>query len=623
MIQLNDLTLFFGPQAVFNHISYNIDTEHKIGLVGRNGAGKSTLLNAIAGFQKMDDGTISIASSTTLAYMKQDVVLTSSRTILMEVLSARPVLATLLDELAVLEPKVEKNSATEKEFVHYAQLHHDLHEYQFESLKAKAQQMLIGLGFSQEQMSAPVTALSVGWKMRLVLAKLLLQEADFYLFDEPTNHLDLSAKDWFVDFLRNAHFGFMLVSHDKYFLDTVCDHICEISRGKLTCYTGNFDTYIVQKEAASEQLEKKFEQQQKMIQEKTDWVKRNKAQASKARMAQSILKSLAKIDLIEPESEERAVAIHLPKTTQPGKVVLTIDNLSFGFSDKPIFEHASCEILRGHKVALVAPNGTGKSTLLNVVMGKYKATAGTMTFGYNVVAAFFEQDQNKSLNHKHTIVQEIESVCRTSEDRARVRGLLGSFLFSGSDVDKPISVLSGGEKNRVAMVKILLAHANFLILDEPTNHLDLISKEILLNALSQFDGTLLFVSHDRDFLNNLATDIIELTPSGLYHYSGNYDEYLYHKQQIAATATAKVEGPAHKKQQACPESSTQKERRKQVQHLESLINKLEKQHATAVNEFATLVYGDPLYTQKLEELKKLERKIQEQYAAWELFVAES
>lgn len=620
MIQLKDLTLFFGQQTIFNHISFNIDTQHKIGLVGRNGAGKSTLLNTIAGFQKPDDGTISIAASITIAYMKQDVVLTSSRTILMEALSARPTLATILDELSDLEPKIENNSATEKEFVHYAQLHNDLHEQQFETTKAKAQQMLVGLGFTQEQFNAYVDTLSVGWKMRLVLAKLLLQEADFYLFDEPTNHLDLSAKDWFVDFLCNAPFGFMLVSHDKYFLDTVCNHICEISRGNLTCYTGNFDTYIAQKEAQAEQIEKKFEQQQKMIQQKTATIKRFAAKATKARMAQSMLKSLAKIELIEPESEEKAVAISLPKTTQPGKIVLTINNLQFGFSDTPIFDHASCEILRGHKVALVAPNGTGKSTLLNVIMGKYKAKSGTMTFGHNVTATFFEQDQNKSLNHKNTILQEVESVCRTSEDRARVRGLLGAFLFSGSDVEKPISVLSGGEKNRVAMVKILLAHANFLILDEPTNHLDLISKEILLNALTQFDGTLLFVSHDRDFLNNLATDIIELTPTALHHYSGNYDEYLYHKQQAVTTIPTKSQEQIHNTKQPTPENSTQRAHRKQVQQLESLINKLEKQHAALVNEFETLTYSSPMYQKKLDELKTLEKKVQEHYAAWETLI---
>lgn len=619
MIQLDNICLAFGEQIIFDHISCSFKEDQKIGLVGRNGSGKSTLLNVIGGNQQLDGGQVRTPKSCKIACMPQDVVLISNKSIMQEAVNAFPELRKNLEDLIMLEEAVQNGTADSTMLEHYTQIHNDLHENAYESKLAQAKQMLINLGFRQEHFDAPVTSLSVGWKMRLVLAKLLLQQADFYLFDEPTNHLDLIAKDWFADFLRNAQFGFILVSHDKYFLDTVCQSICDLSRGTLTCYTGNYDEYLLQKQAASELIEKKYAEQQKYIKKQTDTIERFRAKASKASMVKSMVKALERLDLIELESDQKAVRVNLAPSKPTGKIVLTVNNLSFSFNAKKIFERASFEIQRGHKVALVAANGTGKSTLLNVIMHKLQATSGTVTFGYHVTSAFFEQDQNKSLNPRNSIIEEIESICKTAEDRGRVRGLLGAFLFSGDDVNKKISVLSGGEKNRVAMVKILLQNANLLILDEPTNHLDIVSKDILLNALQQFDGTILFVSHDRTFLNELATDILELTPDHVYCYAGNYDAYLYQKQHLATPeATApQFSETKHAQQHTNKDNKELHAERKKIQQIESSINKLEKEIAMLTAKFAALSYGTTAYDEAFNTLRSHEQQLKDLYTSWE------
>ena len=622
MIQLDDISLSFGDQIIFDHISCSFKEDQKIGLVGRNGSGKSTLLHAIGGMQQLDEGQIRMPKSCKIACLPQDVVLISDKSILQEAMGAFAELQDTLDELIMLEQKVQNGTTDNALLEHYTQLHHDLHENAYESKHAQAKQMLVNLGFKQEHFDAPVTSLSVGWKMRLVLAKLLLHQADFYLFDEPTNHLDLIAKDWFAEFLSNAQFGFILVSHDKYFLDTVCESICDLSRGKLTCYSGNYDEYLLQKQAATELIEKKHAEQQKYIKKQTETIDRFRAKASKASMVKSMIKALDRLDLIELESDQKSVRVSLAPTKPTGKIVLAVHNLSFAFDEKKIFEHASFEIPRGRKVALVAANGMGKSTLLNVIMNKLKATSGTITFGYHVTSAFFEQDQNKSLNPQNSILEEVESICKSAEDRARVRGLLGAFLFSGDDVHKKIRVLSGGEKNRVAMVKILLQNANFLILDEPTNHLDIVSKDILLDALQQFDGTILFVSHDRVFLNELATDILELTPEHVYNYAGNYDAYLYHKKMLASvTAAVASADTKHTNEKTAQKNNKEYYAdRKKLQQTESSITKTEKEIASITATFATLNYGTQTYDEASKKLRLLEQQLKELYTTWEKLI---
>jgi len=621
MIQLNNLSLSFGRQAIFDDVSCSISPQQKIGLVGRNGSGKTTLLNAIVGHQHLDDGTIRMSDSFNCAFMPQDVVLVSDKTILHEVLAAFQNLSRILDEYVQLEPYIANNNADNKMLEQYASIHHQLYELDYESKRTQAEQMLVGLGFKENQFEYPVSSLSVGWKMRLVLAKLLLQRADFYLFDEPTNHLDLFAKEWFVEFLRTAPFGFILVSHDEYFLDAVCESICEISRGKLVIYQGNYQSYLIQKGAGTALLEKKYEEQQKFIKKQKETIERFRAKATKASMVQSMIKSLKKVEKIELEQKQKTVGFSLPDVQRAGQVVLDVKDLGFSFESKKIFENVNFQILRGHKIAIIAPNGMGKSTLLNVIMGRYDQEGGTISLGHNVKPVLFKQDQNQSLNPDNTILEEVELVCEKVEARARARNLLGAFLFSGDNVYKKIDVLSGGEKNRVAMVKVLLQDANFLILDEPTNHLDIVSKNILCGMLSVFKGTILFVSHDRTFLNGLATNILELTPTNMYSYSGNYDAYLYHKKNLPGVQSGtQREKELRSKSSKTPNKNALKktnELHKQIQKIEQTIKLLEKKRASVTEQFATLSYDMQGYEQAIITLGENEDELKKQHALWE------
>ncbi|MFC1842513.1 ABC-F family ATP-binding cassette domain-containing protein [Candidatus Dependentiae bacterium] len=638
MIKLDNISLSFGERVLFDHISCNIAPHQKVGFVGRNGAGKTTLLKVIAGQQHIDEGKVHMPKSFECAFMPQDVVLTSERTIVNEALCTYTGMEKLLDELVTVEQRLKTEGETPELLARYAHLHAELNELEYEKKRVEAIKILEGLGFSQDQLNvldglngpvSCVSQLSVGWKMRLVLAKLLLKKADFYLFDEPTNHLDLIAKDWFSQFLKDADFGFLLVSHDKYFLDTVCEYICDISLGNLKMYNGNYSKYIMQKEADKALLEKKYEEQQKFIKKKMATIDKFRYKASKAKMAQSMLRSLEKMDKVEIEREQGTLRFSLAPTKPTGKIVLTVNKLGFSFPGKRIFKNGTFQIGRGHKVAIVAPNGTGKSTLLGIIMGSYEPQEGRFELGHNVKPVFFQQDQNKSLNKLNTVLEEAESVCKTDAARARVRNLLGAFLFSGDDVNKKISVLSGGEKNRVAMVKVLLQGANFLILDEPTNHLDIQSKNVLLDVLSSFDGTILFVSHDRSFLNSLATDILELTENGTFSYKGNYDEYLYHKDYLQDSLGAKDVGARSKK---VPQKNLDGEckgdrknkysQQKQLKKLESSIAKLEKEIRSLMGVFETLEYGTEKYSDATKKLAALQDKLKEKNKAWEALMLE-
>lgn len=668
MIKLEDISLSFGSQVIFDNQTCNILPGQKIGLVGRNGAGKSTLLKVIAGQQHLDDGKVYIPKNFKIAYMSQDMTLISARSVMTEAVCANEELGKLIDEYSLLDAILHKtgennfesinnnfvsreleNLSREQLLERYAHVYSELCEIDYENKCIQAKKILTGLGFLQEQFDAPVSKLSVGWKMRLVLAKLLLESADFYLFDEPTNHLDIVAKDWFLDFLKNAKFGFILVSHDQYFLENTCDYICDVSMGKLIFYTGNYSKYIVQKEENKALLEKKYEEQQKLIKKKMEVIDRFRYKASKAKMAQSMIKSLEKIEKIELEPELESIGFRLAPPVQSGKVVLTVKDLAFSFGDKKIFSNVSFEINRGNKVAIVAPNGTGKSTLLNVIMGKLNAQKGSIEFGHNVKAVFFEQDQNKSLDAKSTVLDEAVSVCSTEEQRLKVRGLLGAFLFSGDDVNKKIGVLSGGEKNRVAMVRVLLQGGNFLILDEPTNHLDIQSKNILLDVLKKYEGTILFVSHDRIFLNSLATDILELSHERIFAYKGNYDEYLYHRKYLEQeqkgdkassknaqkavsplnqeknialnnTEVKNVTGKSAKEtsqKEVQKDSANNYEKNKEIKKLEAAIDKLEREIKELLVKFEKFSYGTKEYFAAQDSLKELQAKLSQKTLAWE------
>lgn len=622
MLQVKNLCLSFGQKAIFDQISFNIACDQRIGLIGRNGAGKTTLFKIIAGLSGFDSGSVEIQGGFKISYMAQEVVLLSERSILHEALAAFGDLISKFEELEQLEQRLDQAALYhDDELVNrYSILQNYLAEYGFKEKLFEAKKILIGLGFKVEDLGNPVNSLSVGWKMRLVLAKLLLEKADFYLFDEPINHLDLIAKDWFFQFIKNSKFGFLLICHDSYFLDGLCNQIFDLSNAKIKQYNGNYHDFLEQKAATEQLTEKKYVEQQKMLKKRTQVIERFRASATKAKMAQSMIKSLEKVELVEFEKKSKSINFDFSQVERAGRIVLDCRKLSKTFDDHKIFENVTFQLERGRKAAIVAQNGVGKTTLLNLITGKYPLNSGgEIEFGHKVKCAIFEQDQNRSLNMGKTVLEEVEDSCTNSEQRARVRTALGSFLFSGDDVYKKISVLSGGEKNRVAMVKVLLQEANFLILDEPTNHLDIESKEILLKVLKSYSGTILFVSHDRNFLNDLATDVFELTPNGIAHYFGNYDSFLYQKEQAKMLLEPKNEKKVGK--QAPSPAQTQKnspnyENAKKMRNLESKISRLEREKERLEHNFGSLDYGSAEYQKNEFDLKNIKKELEQTYQAY-------
>ena len=410
---------------------------------------------------------------------------------------------TLEKEKKDLEERLDQGLGQGADMVQrYAELQESSFSFDVANAQAKTEQVLKGLGFTAAMFEQSVEQLSVGWKMRLVLAKLLLQNADFYLFDEPTNHLDLPTKEWFFEFLKDGNFGFLMVSHDRHYLEKACDYILALEHSKAVYFRGNLSAYLTMRENQQAVLQSAHARQQKELARKQATIERFRASASKARMAQSMIKQLEKIERIELEPMLPTISLNFPPTTRPGSVVLSLKNIEHAFDERVLFKNVQGTIARGERVALVAPNGMGKTTLFSLISGALPLTHGTVTFGTNVTTAVFEQDQMRALNPDHTVYEEVLAAAPAVAE-STIRTFLGSFLFSGETVRKKISVLSGGERNRVAMVKVLLQKANFLLLDEPTNHLDLYAKDVLLQALKQYQGTILFVSTIRVFSNSV------------------------------------------------------------------------------------------------------------------------
>lgn len=623
MILLRDISLHFGQQIIFDAVSCNFTEKQRIGLVGRNGAGKSTLLKVIAGLQSIDSGSITIERRKKIAYMPQEVVLNSDKTVFDETRSALPELITLEQECAQLEQRMAHHTDADL-LERYAIVQEQLQAFDTRTIKREIESILTGLGFSTEQMAQPVNTLSVGWKMRIVLAQLLLQKADFYLFDEPTNHLDIVTKEWFFNFLKHSNAGFLLVSHDRYFLDNICQIIIDVERGALTWYRGNYTAFLEQKEAHRQALESAAQRQQKEIARKQATIDRFKASASRAKQAQSMMKQLEKIDIIEIEPELPTIHFSFPEPPRSGSTVLYIQKLSYAFTTHKIFKDVSFQLNRGEKAAIIAPNGTGKTTLFNLIAEKYPLQEGRIIQGTNVISALFEQDQTRALNPKNTLLEEVLSGCPNTPEKT-IRSFLGSFLFKGDEVTKKVvSMLSGGERNRLAMVKVLLKNANLLLLDEPTNHLDLYAKEILLQALQQYQGTILFVSHDQDFLNKLATRIIELTPTGVNSYSGNYDAYIYFKKQEQASTSEPSRSTSPQIITAKPvEIYNNKDlymRRKECASLENKIARLEQEIEALSLKLTDYDYGTPAYQEIERTLLRTQQSLQDTMQRWEAMI---
>ena len=617
MIYAKNVTLTFGTQSVFNNISFTIDATQRVGLVGRNGSGKSTLLKAIHHPQMLDSGSITVLSKKKIAYMPQEVVLDSDKSILDEALSVFTEITALQLEAEVLEQKIESGAADEH-INRYAAIHERLLQLNPEQKRAHTERILQGLGFDKTRFNEPVQHLSVGWKMRIVLAKLLLDEADFYLFDEPTNHLDIFAKEWFLKFLKQASFGFLIVCHERYLLNELCSHIYELELGNGTMYTGNYADYEQEKEARTALLEQAYRDQQKDIKQKQETINRFRASASKAKMAQSMIKQLEKIELIVLPPSPRMMSFTFPPTQRSARTVLTVNNVSQHFGSRVIFKNVSFSIDRGQKVALVAPNGVGKTTLFNIIARTLPLQSGSITFGENVVHAIFDQDQTRALDGQKSVIDNILLRCPNATQQS-ARTMLGAMLFSNDDVNKKVKVLSGGEKNRVGMTSVLLQQANLLLLDEPTNHLDIFAKQVLLKALQSYEGTMLFVSHDRDFINELATHVMELTPEGTHIYHGNYDDFTYQKESFSSESEPKKSSaPKADSDKATPDADdSEKNRIREMRLLERKIEMLEEQISNIGLQFADLEYGTPEFDAAQTKFTALRKELSQTEAAWE------
>ncbi|AQX56312.1 ribosomal protection-like ABC-F family protein [Priestia flexa] len=539
ILQLNGITKYYGADPILSNIKLEVQSKDRIALVGRNGAGKSTLLKIISGELSYDSGEIMKPKETTIDYMGQDTVLESTLSIWDEMLTVFKPLQKMEKELRKLEEKMgdpsyqQDSNNYEKLLKEYDQLQisfKDLGGYQYE---ADIRSILHGFRFSNFDYSTPISTLSGGQKTRLALAKLLLTKPDLLILDEPTNHLDIETLAWLEQFLQNYDGAILIVSHDRYFLDKVVTQVYEVSQKTTYKYLGNYSNYLTQKAERYEREMKQFEKQQDEVAKLNDFIQKNIARASTTKRAQSRRKQLERMELMDrPNDGEKGASFSFDIERQSGNEVLKVDNLSIGYEENQfIVKNINLRATRQDSIALVGPNGIGKSTLLKGLMNKLPFVSGEIQFGSNVAVGYYDQEQANLTSNKAVLNELWDDYPTTTEKE--IRTVLGNFLFSGDDVLKVVSTLSGGEKARLALAKLMMQKANFLILDEPTNHLDLDSKQVLENALISYPGTLLFVSHDRYFINRVTNKVIELSAEGTTEFLGDYDYYVEKKAEMA------------------------------------------------------------------------------------------
>ena len=545
MIRLSAAGKSFGSKILFEGLDWLLNPKDRVGLVGGNGTGKSTLLKVLTGSESLDKGSLSAAKAIATGYLPQDGLSLSGRTVLEECLSVFGDLLEMEKEMETLTHRMAEVDPQGDEFQRVTERYHrietEFHGRQGYSLEAQASAVLQGLGFSSEDASRPTQELSGGWQMRLALGKLLLSKPNLLLLDEPTNHLDLEARNWLEQYLKDYPFAFVLVSHDRYFLDATVNQILEIWNRRAYMYNGNYERYLTQKAERRTQLEAAYRNQQKRIQHLETFINRFRYQATKAKQVQSRVKELEKIERVELPAEEKTIHFSFPQPPASGRMVAEFRGVSKSYDGKQVFDDVSFLINRRDRVGLVGVNGAGKSTLIKLLAGTETATAGECRLGHNVEVDYFAQDQYKALDLGARLLDDLSSVAPALlSGQTQLRTLLGCFLFSDDDVFKRINVLSGGERNRYALARLLLRPKNFLLLDEPTNHLDLHAKDVMLEALQEFTGTVVFVSHDRYFIDHLATRIFEIEGGALQDYPGNYEDYLWQKASRAARQSASI-----------------------------------------------------------------------------------
>jgi ATP-binding cassette subfamily F protein 3 len=546
MLSLQQAGKRFGPRVLFLEADWLIRNDEKTALVGANGTGKSTLMKILCGLETLDYGTLEKTRGISIGYLPQEGLQLTGRTVFDECL-------TVFDELHEMEREIEQLAGQLGELDHkgaeyesaaerYSLLQDRFHALDGYALDAQVGSVLTGLGFGKEDWARQTDEFSGGWQMRIALAKLLLAKPNLLLLDEPTNHLDLETRNWLEDYLRSYPFGYILISHDRYFLDVTIDRTVEIWNKHLTIYQGNYTKYLKQKDERREQLMAAYRNQRERIEHLEAFINRFRYQATKARQVQSRIKELEKIERIEVPEEEAVIHFRFPQPPPSGRIVAEAEGLGKSYGPKQVFEGGRFTIERGDRVALVGVNGAGKSTLIKLLTGDEAPTAGSIRLGHNVIAEYFAQDQYKVLDPEARMLDDMSRAARRVPE-VELRSLLGCFLFSGDDVFKPLGVLSGGERNRYALARILVSPANLLLLDEPTNHLDMRAKDVLLEALAGYSGTVIFVSHDRYFIDRLATRVLEIEGGAVTAYEGNYEDYLRRKSALAAPVPAQVPAP--------------------------------------------------------------------------------
>jgi ATP-binding cassette subfamily F protein 3 len=534
MIQLSSAGKRFGPKLLFENLNWLITPNDKVGLVGGNGTGKSTLLKVLGGLESLDYGAITSAKNTTFGYLPQDGLRLEGRSVFDECMSVFGGLQALETEMEELAHKMGELDPASSEYHQVAERYHTISSHfrvhDGYALDSQVGTVLDGLGFRKEDWTRDTGEFSGGWQMRIALAKLLLSKPNLLLLDEPTNHLDLETRNWLESYLLQYPFAYILISHDRYFLDVTVDRIIEIWNKGVHFYSGNYEKYLQQKQERRDQLVAAYKNQRDRIEQLEAFINRFRAQATKAKQVQSRIKELEKIERIEIPPDEKTIHFSFPQPNPSGRTVVECEGVAKSYGPKDVFSNVSFNIQRGDRIALVGVNGAGKSTLIKLLAGTEPLTAGTLKLGHNVEPDYFAQDQYKELDASRRMLDDLSDVA-PQKTMTELRGLLGCFLFSEDDVFKPIGVLSGGERNRYALARMLLHPSNFLLLDEPTNHLDMRAKDVLLESLEKYNGTVVFVSHDRYFIDKLATRVFEIGEGRVEVFPGNYEDYQWRKQR--------------------------------------------------------------------------------------------
>lgn len=627
LLQANNVSRLFGDDVLFENIQLDIQDKSRIALVGRNGAGKSTLLKMLAGIEEPDTGLVTKTRDLTMGYLDQHTGLESDKTIWEEMLSVFDYVQEMEKNLRQLEKDIADPNIHDDEEKYqqvlkdYDKLQHEFNEMNGYGYESEIKSVLHGFRFDESYFDVPIQNLSGGQKTRLALARLLLEKPNLLILDEPTNHLDIDTLNWLEGYLQGYRGAILMVSHDRYFLDKIVNEVYDISRRKISHYKGNYSKFLEMKAERLEQEEKEYEKQQDKIAKLEDFVARNIVRASTTKRAQSRRKQLEKMEKLEkPLGDEKSAHFLFKINRTSGREVLTLEDVAVGYDDLILSEPINLALRKQEAIALVGPNGVGKSTLLKSIIGDIPFIKGTADIGHKVDIGYYDQEQGK-LSGSQSVLEELWREHPTTPEKD-IRTLLGSFLFSGEDVKKTINLLSGGEKARVALAKLAMQKDNFLILDEPTNHLDIDSKEVLENALIEYDGTLLFVSHDRYFINRIATGVLELSEEGSTYYHGNYDYYIEKKEEeeerqaLLNETQDNVVNQVTKDKLSYEES---KERQKEQRKLVRLVDSLEAELQEAEEKIESIQkeMEQPEILEDHEQLLDLDKELQETYAKQE------